>query len=95
MTEVVGFLRADWAVQNKHRAIVKLLVDGINDLDVLARNSFGRGCVTEAFQCDDTEICTCCCWFWSRLHVCRLMWCLLDGSDNVVGAQLGHGREAC
>ncbi|KAG2522487.1 hypothetical protein BBO99_00005835 [Phytophthora kernoviae] len=45
-----------WAVQNKHREIVKLLVDGVEDLDVLARNSFGRGCVTEAFQCEDTEI---------------------------------------
>jgi hypothetical protein len=43
-------------VQNKHREIVKLLVDGVQDLDVLARNSFGRGCVTEAFQCEDTEI---------------------------------------
>ncbi|CAI5704001.1 hypothetical protein KXD40_002452 [Peronospora effusa] len=51
-----GNLPLHWAVQNKHREIVKLLVDGIKDLDVLARNSFGRGCVTEAFQCEDTEI---------------------------------------
>ncbi|KAF1774689.1 S-adenosyl-L-methionine-dependent methyltransferase [Phytophthora cactorum] len=43
-------------IGNKHREIVKLLVDGVKDLDVLARNSFGRGCVTEAFQCEDTEI---------------------------------------
>ncbi|RLN14509.1 hypothetical protein BBJ28_00013498 [Nothophytophthora sp. Chile5] len=49
-------LHMDWAVQNKHREIVKLLVDGMPDLDVLAQNSFGRGCVTEAFQCEDTEI---------------------------------------
>lgn len=45
-------------MQNKHREVVKLLVDGVKDLDVLARNNFGRGCVTEAFQCEDTEICT-------------------------------------
>ncbi|POM63267.1 hypothetical protein PHPALM_27444, partial [Phytophthora palmivora] len=51
-----GNLPLHWAVQNKHREIVKLLVDGVKDLDVLARNSFGRGCVTEAFQCEDTEI---------------------------------------
>ena len=47
---------ADWAVQNTHQEIVKLLVDGVQDLDVLSRNNFGRGCVTEAFQCDDPEI---------------------------------------
>ncbi|CAH0473743.1 unnamed protein product [Peronospora belbahrii] len=51
-----GNLPLHWAIQNKHREIVKLLVDSIKDLDVLARNSFGRGCVTEAFQCEDTEI---------------------------------------
>ncbi|KAG7386635.1 hypothetical protein PHYPSEUDO_015419 [Phytophthora pseudosyringae] len=51
-----GNLPLHWAVQNKHREIVKLLVDGVQELDVLARNSFGRGCITEAFQCEDTEI---------------------------------------
>lgn len=51
-----GNLPLHWAVQNKHREIVKLLVYGVKDLDVLARNNFGRGCVTEAFQCEDTEI---------------------------------------
>lgn len=43
-------------MQNKHREIVKLIVDGVKNLDVLARNDFGRGCVTEAYQCEDTEI---------------------------------------
>lgn len=47
---------ADWAVQNKHLEVVKLLLQGIPDIDVLTQNSFGRGCVTEAFQCEDTEI---------------------------------------
>ncbi|RLN45311.1 hypothetical protein BBJ28_00009237 [Nothophytophthora sp. Chile5] len=56
LTRYIIWTAADWAVQNKHREIVKLLVDGIPDLDVLAQNSFGRGCVTEAFQCEDTEI---------------------------------------
>ncbi|TDH69419.1 hypothetical protein CCR75_002858 [Bremia lactucae] len=51
-----GNLPLHWAVQNKHREIVKVLVDTVTDLDVLARNKFGRGCVTEAFQCEDTEI---------------------------------------
>jgi hypothetical protein len=46
-------------VQNKHLLIVKLLLDGIPDIDVLAQNGFGRGCVTEAFQCEDPEIRTC------------------------------------
>uniref|UniRef100_M4BPT1 MYND-type domain-containing protein n=1 Tax=Hyaloperonospora arabidopsidis (strain Emoy2) TaxID=559515 RepID=M4BPT1_HYAAE len=53
-----GNLPLHWAVQNTHREIVKLLVDGVQDLDVLSRNNFGRGCVTEAFQCDDPEILT-------------------------------------
>lgn len=52
-------MRSDWAVQNKHLEIVKILLDGIPDIDVLAQNGFGRGCVTEAFQCEDTEIRTC------------------------------------
>lgn len=47
---------ADWAVQNRHLGIVKLLLEGITDIDVLAQNGFGRGCVTEAFQSEDTEI---------------------------------------
>ncbi|KAL7693599.1 putative Zinc finger, MYND-type, lysine methyltransferase, ankyrin repeat-containing [Plasmopara halstedii] len=51
-----GNLPLHWAVQNKHREIVKLILNGVKDLDVLARNSFGRGCVTEAYQCEDTEI---------------------------------------
>ncbi|CCI44231.1 unnamed protein product [Albugo candida] len=46
----------DWAVQNKHLAIVKELLQLVPDLDVLAQNTFGRGCVTEAFQCEDAEI---------------------------------------
>nr|CCA17519.1 conserved hypothetical protein [Albugo laibachii Nc14] len=45
-----------WAVQNKHLAIVKELLQSVSDMDVLAQNSFGRGCVTEAFQCEDAEI---------------------------------------
>lgn len=49
---------ADWAVQNRHLACVKLLLEGIPDIDVLAQNGFGRGSVTEAFQSDDTDICT-------------------------------------
>ncbi|KAJ0401195.1 hypothetical protein P43SY_007614 [Pythium insidiosum] len=49
-------LHMDWAVQNKHLAVVKLLLEGIEDIDVLAQNGFGRGCVTEAFQTEDTEI---------------------------------------
>ncbi|CAI5726319.1 unnamed protein product [Hyaloperonospora brassicae] len=53
-----GNLPLHWAVQNTHREIVKLLVNGVPDLDVLSRNNFGRGCVTEAFQCDDPEILT-------------------------------------
>ena len=58
ITAVIVACMADWAVQNTHREIVKLLVNGVQDLDVLSRNNFGRGCVTEAFQCDDPEICT-------------------------------------
>lgn len=50
----------DWAVQNRHLACVKLLLEGIADIDVLAQNGFGRGSVTEAFQSDDPEICTVC-----------------------------------
>lgn len=50
----VSFL--DWAVQNKHLNIVKLLLKEIEDIDVLSQNGFGRGCVTEAFQCEDSEI---------------------------------------
>lgn len=46
----------DWAVQNRHLACVKLLLEGIADIDVLAQNGFGRGSVTEAFQSDDPEI---------------------------------------
>ncbi|KAI9908759.1 hypothetical protein PsorP6_016664 [Peronosclerospora sorghi] len=45
-----------WAVLNKHQEIVRLLLEGVKDLDVLARNNFGRGCLTEAYQCEDTEI---------------------------------------
>ncbi|KAF0685747.1 Aste57867_22355 [Aphanomyces stellatus] len=45
-----------WAVQNKHLAVVKLLLGHFADIDVLARNSFGRGCVTEAFQAENTDI---------------------------------------
>ncbi|KAF1329705.1 Ankyrin repeat-containing protein yar1, partial [Globisporangium splendens] len=50
------FAHVDWAVQNRHLACVKLLLDGIPDIDVLAQNGFGRGSVTEAFQSDDTDI---------------------------------------
>uniref|UniRef100_K3WA79 MYND-type domain-containing protein n=1 Tax=Globisporangium ultimum (strain ATCC 200006 / CBS 805.95 / DAOM BR144) TaxID=431595 RepID=K3WA79_GLOUD len=49
-------LHMDWAVQNRHLACVKLLLEGIPDIDVLAQNGFGRGSVTEAFQSDDTDI---------------------------------------
>ncbi|TMW60214.1 hypothetical protein Poli38472_000256 [Pythium oligandrum] len=45
-----------WAVQNNHLAAVKALLEGIPDIDVLAQNGFGRGCVTEAFSAQDTEI---------------------------------------
>ncbi|DAZ97381.1 TPA: hypothetical protein N0F65_003404 [Lagenidium giganteum] len=45
-----------WAVQNKHLKLVRLLLEAVPDIDVLAQNGFGRGCVTEAFQCEDTEI---------------------------------------
>jgi hypothetical protein len=51
-------LYVDWAVQNRHLAVVKLLLEGIEDIDVLTQNGFGRGCVTEAFQVDDADICT-------------------------------------
>lgn len=50
----------DWAVQNRHLACVKLLLEGIGDIDVLTQNGFGRGSVTEAFQSDDPEIRTLC-----------------------------------
>jgi hypothetical protein len=49
---------ADWAVQNKHLKLVKLLLEKVEDLDVLAQNSFGHGCITAAFQVDDADICT-------------------------------------
>ncbi|KDO30179.1 hypothetical protein SPRG_05371 [Saprolegnia parasitica CBS 223.65] len=45
-----------WAVQNKHIDVVKLLIAAYPDIDVLAQNAFGRGCVTEAFQSENTDI---------------------------------------
>lgn len=45
-----------WAVQNKHIKVVKALLKKFDDIDVLSRNEFGRGCVTEAFQTQDTEL---------------------------------------
>jgi len=46
----------DWAVQNKRLDVVKLLLEFYPDIDVLAQNSFGRGCVTEAFQSENTDV---------------------------------------
>ncbi|RHY39028.1 hypothetical protein DYB38_002092 [Aphanomyces astaci] len=44
-------------LQNKHLDVVKLLLTHFADnIDVLARNAFGRGCVTEAFQAENTDI---------------------------------------
>lgn len=43
-------------MQNKHLEVVKLLLAHYKDIDVLAQNSFGRGCVTEAFQSENTDI---------------------------------------
>ncbi|TYZ61353.1 hypothetical protein PybrP1_009718 [[Pythium] brassicae (nom. inval.)] len=59
LTDVCACLRCvptDWAVQNRHLSCVKVLLEGIPDIDVLAQNGFGRGSVTEAFQTDDPEI---------------------------------------
>ena len=63
----------DWAVQNKHLAIVKELLQLVYDLDVLAQNTFGRGCVTEAFQCEDAELCNA-----STVILHKVLW----GSDQ-------------
>lgn len=45
-----------WAVQNGHLDIVRLLLKSYKDIDVLEQNGFGRGCVTEAFQSQNTEM---------------------------------------
>ena len=52
-------LKIDWAVQNKHYKLVELLLNRFEDIDVLSQNEFGRGCVTEAFQPEDTELGMC------------------------------------
>ena len=46
---------ADWAVQNNRQAIVKLLLERVEGLDVLARNKFGRGPLTDAFDVGNTD----------------------------------------
>ena len=38
---------------------MELLLNRFEDIDVLSRNEFGRGCVTEAFQTEDTELGMC------------------------------------
>ena len=46
----------DWAVQNGHLEVVKLLLASYVEVDVLARNNFGRGALTEAFEKGVTEV---------------------------------------
>lgn len=45
-----------WAVQNKQADVVKLLVKRYENIDVLAKNSFGKGALTHAFQAGDPDI---------------------------------------
>ncbi|KAG9412773.1 hypothetical protein AC1031_015670 [Aphanomyces cochlioides] len=45
-----------WAVQNKHIEVARVLLSNVQDIDVLAQNGFGRGCVTEAFQTENTDM---------------------------------------
>src|SRR6056297_1296860 len=38
-----------WAVQNQHEAVVRLLLEKLENVDVLARNAFGKSVLTEGF----------------------------------------------
>ena len=47
---------AHWAAQNRAKACMQHLLDGVDDLDVLAKNNFGRSVLTEAFATGETDI---------------------------------------
>lgn len=45
-----------WAVLNKHLEIVNMLVDTYPEIDVLAKNSFGKSVLTESFGAGIAEV---------------------------------------
>eukprot|EP00389_Voromonas_pontica_P004156 GDKH01006177.1.p1 GENE.GDKH01006177.1~~GDKH01006177.1.p1 ORF type:complete len:168 (-),score=38.03 GDKH01006177.1:104-607(-) len=45
-----------WATQNKQQPVVEVLLNLGKDVDVLARNEFGRGALTEAFDAGNGDV---------------------------------------
>lgn len=50
-----NFLAVDWAAQNGKTAALELLFQEYPEIDVLAKNNFGRSVLTEAFQSKETD----------------------------------------
>eukprot|EP00056_Hartaetosiga_gracilis_P006743 m.100147 g.100147 ORF g.100147 m.100147 type:complete len:491 (-) comp12547_c0_seq28:1844-3316(-) len=51
-----GNFPLNWAIQNKHKDIVKMLMKAYPEIDVLAKNDFGKSAVSEAFNVQDEGI---------------------------------------
>lgn len=45
-----------WAVQNQHEKVVRVLLAKLGNVDVLARNSFGKSVLTEGFSGKNQEV---------------------------------------
>eukprot|EP00050_Salpingoeca_kvevrii_P011696 m.17321 g.17321 ORF g.17321 m.17321 type:complete len:499 (-) comp3580_c0_seq2:130-1626(-) len=58
LANATGNFPLHWAVMNKAVPVVKKLFAAYPDIDVLATNSFGKSCLTEAFNAQEQAILT-------------------------------------
>lgn len=49
-------LLTDWAIQNGKVEVVGALLERLENLDVLVKNSFGKSALSEAFNCGNQDI---------------------------------------
>lgn len=49
-------VRADWAIQNAKVDVVATLLSRLDNVDVLAKNEFGKSALSEAFNAGNQEV---------------------------------------